>query len=163
MDVNLVFGIVPRLLPTFLLGIVAMVGLILLKKTFSEVITGVVKTMVGVLVLFAGVDLLVNAMNPQATLFGNVFTYEGEAVVGDWVGFLAAHGVEIILVMVFGFLVNLLLARITPLKYVFLTGHILFWNGRYRKNHGCCPGYLWFNHPGYHHHSAACPDIQVCL
>jgi len=128
MDVNLVFGIVPRLLPTFLLGIVAMVGLILLKKTFSEVITGVVKTMVGVLVLFAGVDLLVNAMNPLATLFGNVFTYEGEAVVGDWVGFLAAHGVEIILVMVFGFLVNLLLARITPLKYVFLTGHILFWN-----------------------------------
>ncbi|PKO16303.1 MAG: PTS ascorbate transporter subunit IIC [Chloroflexi bacterium HGW-Chloroflexi-10] len=128
MTPDLIFSIVPRLLPTFILGIVALVGLLLQRKTMSETISGTVKTMVGVIVLFAGVDLLVNAMNPLATLFGKVYASQGQAVAADWVGFLGQFGVEIVLVMVFGFLVNLALARFTPLKYVFLTGHILFWN-----------------------------------
>jgi ascorbate PTS system EIIC component len=128
MDVNLIFGIVPRLLPTFMLGIVAMVGLLLLRKPISDVVSGTVKTMVGVLVLFAGVDLLVNTISPISTLFSKIYAFEGEAIPGDWVGFLGEYGVEIVLIMVFGFLVNLLLARFTKMKYVFLTGHILFWN-----------------------------------
>ena len=63
MDVNLIFGIVPRLLPTFMLGIVAMVGLLLLRKPISDVVSGTVKTMVGVLVLFAGVECALNVFN----------------------------------------------------------------------------------------------------
>lgn len=128
MDVNLFFSIVPRLLPTFMLGIVALVGLLLQKKGVSEVVTGTVKTMVGVLILFAGVDLLTSTIEPLSTLFGQVYQFEGEAIPGDWVGFLGNNGVEVVLVMVFGFLVNLLLARVTKMKFVFLTGHILFWN-----------------------------------
>lgn len=128
MTPELIFSIVPRLLPTLMLGLVALVGLLALRKSFSEVVSGTVKTMVGVLVLFAGVDLLVNAMSPIATLFGKVYASSGQALGADWVGFLGQFGVEIVLIMAFGFLVNLILARITPLKFVFLTGHILFWN-----------------------------------
>ena len=128
MTPDLIFAIVPRLLPTFMLGIVALLGLLLLRKSASDVISGTVKTMVGVLVLFAGVDILVNAISPIATLFGKVYTSQGEQITADWVGFLGQSGMAIVLIMVFGFLVNLILARITPLKYVFLTGHILFWN-----------------------------------
>jgi PTS system ascorbate-specific IIC component len=111
-----------------MLGIVALLGLLLQKKTFSETISGTIKTMVGVLVLFAGVDILVNVITPISTLFSNIYTFEGEAITADWVGFLSTYGAEIVLIMVFGFLVNLLLARFTKLKFVFLTGHILFWN-----------------------------------
>jgi len=111
-----------------MLGIVALVGLLLLRKPLEDVVTGTVKTMVGVLVLFAGVDLLVNTISPISTLFSKMYAYEGEAIPGDWVGFLGEYGVEIVLIMVFGFVVNLLLARFTKMKYVFLTGHILFWN-----------------------------------
>ena len=128
MNVNLVFNIVPRLLPTFMLGIVALIGLLLQRKESSEVISGTVKTMVGVIILFAGVDILVAVIEPISTMFGQVYTFEAEPITADWVGFLGEFGVQIVLIMVFGFLVNLLLARITPLKYVFLTGHILFWN-----------------------------------
>jgi ascorbate PTS system EIIC component len=128
MTPDLIFSIVPRLLPTFMLGLIALVGLVLQRKTVSEVISGTVKTMVGVLVLFAGVDILVNAISPIATLFGNVYAAGGEPITSDWVGFLGQFGLAVVLIMFFGFLVNLVLARITPLKYVFLTGHIMFWN-----------------------------------
>lgn len=128
MDVGVIFNIVPRLLPTLMLGLVALVGLVLLKKSFSDVITGTIKTMAGVLVLFTAVDVLVGVISIIGELFGMVFIYEGQAAAGDWVAFLANYGVEIVLVMVFGFLVNLVLARVTKWKYVFLTGHIMFWN-----------------------------------
>jgi ascorbate PTS system EIIC component len=128
MNVNIIFNLVPRLLPTLMLGLVAMVGLILLKKSLTEVITGTIKTMAGVLVLFTAVDVLVGVIANVSTLFNLVFIYEGTAVAADWVAFLAAYSVEIVLVMILGFLVNLLLARVTRWKYVFLTGHIMFWN-----------------------------------
>lgn len=128
MDVDIILDIVPRLLPVFMLGLIALIGLLILKKSFSEITTGTIKTMAGVLILFTAVDVLGNVITPIAELFGLVYTYEGQAVAADWVGFLATYGIEIVLVMVFGFLVNLVLARVTKWKYVFLTGHIMFWN-----------------------------------
>jgi PTS system ascorbate-specific IIC component len=127
MDLNIVFAIVPRLLPTFMLGIVALVGLLLQRKTFSQTLVGTIKTMAGVIILFTAVDLLVNTISPISTMFSQVYQIEGQATV-DFTGFLASHGVQVVLVLVFGFMINLLLARITKFKYVFLTGHILFWN-----------------------------------
>lgn len=129
MDTTVIFEIVPRILPTFLLGLVALFGLILQRKEVDEVISGAIKTMVGVLVLFAGVDILSDTIAPLSTLFANVVpSPEGIYPVADWVEFLGKYGVEIIAIMVFGFLVNLVIARFTPVKFVFLTGHILFWN-----------------------------------
>ena len=128
MDVTTIFNIVPRLLPAFMLGIVSMVGLILLKKAVGDVVMGTIKTMTGVLILFTGVDVLNTVIVAIAQLFSLAYTTEGVAPAGDWVAFLADFGVEIVLVMVLGFLVNLALARLTRWKYVFLTGHILFWN-----------------------------------
>ena len=128
MDVSIFFDIVPQLLPTFMLGLVAMIGLLIQRKSFSEVLTGVIKTMAGTLILFTGVSVLNETITPIATLFGLVYDYQGQASAVDWTAFLGAFGVQIVLVMVLGFLVNLALARITRWKFVFLTGHIMFWN-----------------------------------
>ncbi|QRN82086.1 PTS ascorbate transporter subunit IIC [Chloroflexota bacterium] len=128
MDVSIFFDIVPQLLPTFMLGLVALVGLLVQRKTFSEVLTGVIKTMAGTLILFTAVGVLNQTITPIATLFGLVYDYQGQATAVDWTAFLGAYGVQIVLVMLLGFLVNLVLARITRWKYVFLTGHIMFWN-----------------------------------
>ena len=128
MDVGLIFSIVPRLLPTFMLGLVALLGLLLQRKTFSEVVSGTIKTMAGVIILFSAVDLLVGVISPISTMFGKVYAFQGEPISVDWTAFLSEYGIPVVLVMVFGFFVNILLARLTRLKYVFLTGHIMFWN-----------------------------------
>lgn len=128
MDISVIFNIVPRLLPTFMLGLVALIGLLIQKKSFSDILTGTIKTMAGVLILFTAVDVLSSVIGSIATLFGSIYTYQGQATSADWTAFLGEFGLEIVLVMIFGFLVNLLLARITKWKYVYLTGHIMFWN-----------------------------------
>jgi len=128
MDISVIFNIVPRLLPTIMLGLVALIGLLILKKSFSEVLTGTIKTMAGVLILFTAVDVLSQVIGSIATLFGFIYVYEGQATSSDWTAFLGNFGLEIVLVMVFGFLINLILARATKWKYVYLTGHIMFWN-----------------------------------
>ena len=81
MDLNIVFAIVPRLLPTFMLGIVALVGLLLQRKTFSQTLVGTIKTMAGVIILFTAVDLLVNTISPISTMFSQVYQIEGQATV----------------------------------------------------------------------------------
>lgn len=128
MDVSVIFNLVPRLLPTMMLGLVALIGLLILKKRFRVVLTGTIKTMAGVLILFTAVDVLSQVIGSIATLFGFIYVYEGQAASSDWTAFLGNFGLEIVLVMVFGFLINLVLARVTKWKYVFLTGHIMFWN-----------------------------------
>ena len=128
MDVSVIFNIVPRLLPVLMLGVVALLGLLLLKKNFSQILTGTIKTMAGALILFTAVDVLSNVISPIAQLFGLVYSIESSNAVADWVSFLGNYGAQVVLVMVFGFLVNLVIARVTKLKYVYLTGHIMFWN-----------------------------------
>lgn len=128
MDASIFFDIVPQLLPTFMLGLVALVGLLVQRKSFSDILTGVIKTMAGALILFTAVSVLNETITPIATLFGFIYDYQGQASAVDWTAFLGTFGVQIVLVMVLGFLVNLILARITRWKYVFLTGHIMFWN-----------------------------------
>jgi ascorbate PTS system EIIC component len=127
MNVTLIFNIVPKLLPAFMLAIVALVGLIIQRKAFGDVLRGTVKTLVGVLILFIGVDILSAVISPIATLFTKIYALQNTVQIADWTAFLAQYGIEIVLVMVLGFFVNLFIARVTKLKNVFLTGHILFW------------------------------------
>jgi PTS system ascorbate-specific IIC component len=128
MDTGLLLAFAPRLLPAFMLGIVALLGLIIQRKSFSDTIRGTIKTMAGVLILFIGVDIIVAVITPITTLFTKVYAIEGAIAMPDWTVYLGEYAVSIVLAMVLGFLVNLLIARITKFKYVFLTGHILFWN-----------------------------------
>ena len=117
--------------PTIILAIVALIGLIAQGRKFSDVISGTVKTALGYLVLSAGSSLLVNEILPFVGLFQEVtglsgFATGSEIIVGaiqDSVPVIASTSA---IIMGAGFLVNILLARITPLKYIFLTGHMMW-------------------------------------
>jgi len=117
--------------PAIVLGLVAMVGLILQKKNFGKVFSGTVKTAIGLLILSAGAGLLVGEIIPFVNLFTSVFNLEGfattsEGVVGAMQGAIPEIASASALIMGIGFLVNILLARFTPLKYIFLTGHMMW-------------------------------------
>ena len=127
MDITLIFNIVPKILPAFMLGIVALVGLIIQRKPYGDVIRGTIKTMAGLLILFIAVDVIVAVIDPITMLFSKVYAVESTTALADWTAFLGEYGIQIVLVMVLGFVFNLIFARITPFKYIFLTGHILFW------------------------------------
>lgn len=111
--------------PAVLIGLFALVGLLIQKKTAPEVITGSLKALIGFLILGAGAGTLVGALNNFSAIFTNAFHITGVIPNNEAIVSLAqkTFGSETAMIMVFGMLVNILLARITPLKYIFLTGH----------------------------------------
>src|SRR5471030_350290 len=115
--------------PAVLVGIIALVGLVAQKKNFSDVVKGTVKTILGFLVLAGGATVLVGSLNPLGGMFEHSFNIKGiipnnEAIVSIA---MEKFGAPTALIMAFGMVANLIVARFTRLKYVFLTGHHTFY------------------------------------
>lgn len=113
----------------FLLGLIALIGLLLQKKKASQVITGVIKTIVGYLLFNIGSGAAQQALVGFQTLFTEAFGLVGVTPISEAVTAQAQtlFPAVIALIMVLGFVMNLLIARFTKFKYVFLTGqHNLF-------------------------------------
>ncbi|GAA2001945.1 PTS ascorbate transporter subunit IIC [Brevibacterium samyangense] len=115
--------------PAFLVGIICAVGLIALRKSAGQVIGGALKAVLGFLLVSAGAGLVTASLAPLGVMINGALGAQGvvptnEAIVGiaqEEFGATAAY------IMILGFVAALLLARFTPLRYVFLTGHhILF-------------------------------------
>jgi PTS system ascorbate-specific IIC component len=114
--------------PAIVLGLVALIGLVVQRKPFKDVFVGTLKTILGFLIMLAGIGTLISALAPVSDLVFAAYGLEGffpqdEAVVAAVAPVL---GRETALILAFGFLVNVLLARITPWKYIYLTGHMMW-------------------------------------
>ncbi len=117
--------------PAIVLALVALIGLLVQKKNATQVISGTVKTALGYLVLAAGSSLLVTEILPFVGLFQEVFGLDGFATGSEIIVGAMSEAVPVIaatsaIIMGGGFLMNILLARFTPLKYIFLTGHMMW-------------------------------------
>lgn len=114
--------------PAVLIGIIALIGLLVQKKPTSAIISGTIKTILGFLIIQAGAGVVVTALGAFGPAWQQVFGISAAKVGGMGTDkFIAEFGGTITLMMTFGFLVNVLLARITPFKYIYLTGHMMFW------------------------------------
>ncbi|MDG2792576.1 PTS ascorbate transporter subunit IIC [Vibrio parahaemolyticus] len=111
--------------PAVLVGLIALIGLIAQKKTVTECIKGTVKTILGFIVLGAGAGLVVSSLGDFATIFQHAFGITGVVPNNEAIVSIAqeAFGKEMAMIMFFGMLVNILIARFTPWKFIFLTGH----------------------------------------
>lgn len=111
--------------PSILVGLVALVGLAAQKKSSTEVIKGTIKTIMGFLVLGGGATIVVGSLGHFGTMFQQGFGVQGIVPNNEAIVALAlkTYGTQTALIMVFGMLANILIARFTKLKYIFLTGH----------------------------------------
>lgn len=115
--------------PPLFLGVVALIGLLLQRKSFGEVLKGTFKTIIGVIILFKGVNIIGDAVSPLSKAFSTLYDLpaSNQFDPNGWLNFLGEYGSTIGLVIVLAFAINLLVARISPIKNIFLTGHIFFW------------------------------------
>ncbi|PHD78879.1 PTS ascorbate transporter subunit IIC [Bacillus sp. AFS043905] len=111
--------------PSILVGLFALIGLLLQRKSSADVVSGTLKTVMGFIIIGAGAAVLIGALDKFSKMFDHAFNVQG--VIPNNEAIVAAaqsdFGTSTALIMVFGMVVNVLLARFTPFKYIFLTGH----------------------------------------
>src|SRR5699024_1063720 len=85
-------------------------------------------TLFGFLILQQGADIIVSSLAPFSTMFTEAFGLTG--IVAEDNAIAAAVqtvlGKETAFILIFSFLINVIIARFTKLKYIFLTGHMMF-------------------------------------
>jgi len=115
--------------PAVIVALIALIGLAVQGKSFSDVLKGTVRTLVGFLVLAAGAGVVVGALNPFGDMFQHAFNVQGvvpnnEAIVAQ---VLLDYGSAAALIFFFGMVVNIALAATTRFKYIYLSGHVAFY------------------------------------
>lgn len=122
---NNIFGV-----PAFLIGLIVLLGLALQKASISKIVSGTLKTILGFLIINIGSGVIVGALNIFQPMWAEIFGLTSNSMPTNFMGFNAFNGKfggYIAMVMTLGFLVNVLLARFTRFKYIYLTGHMMFW------------------------------------
>ncbi|KSU86487.1 PTS beta-glucoside transporter subunit IIBC [Priestia veravalensis] len=111
--------------PSILVGLFALVGLLLQRKQTADVVSGTLKTVMGFIIIGAGAAVLTGSLDIFSNMFDKAFNVAGvipnnEAIVA---AAQSKFGTSTALIMVFGMIANILLAKFTRFKYIFLTGH----------------------------------------
>lgn len=112
--------------PAILVGLTAFAGYLAMKdKDFSDALAGGIKAAIGFFILVAGAVTLIGSLDVLGPMIEEAFNVQGvvpnnEAIVAIALGEL---GQATALIMVMGFFFNIVFARFTPFKYIWLTGH----------------------------------------
>lgn len=61
--------------PSVLVGLIALIGLVAQKKSFSDVVKGTIKTILGFIVLGGGATVLVGSLNPLGGMFEHALIF----------------------------------------------------------------------------------------
>lgn len=118
--------------PALLMGIFGMIGSIVQRKKTTEVFICTLKTMMGYMILSGGAALLVSSLNGFDIAFQKLFGVVPVIPNNDGIGGLVQSSLGLVgtlssVVMIISMIGNIILARFTNLKYIYLSGHVLFY------------------------------------
>ena len=122
--------------PAWMIGLIVLIGYILLKKPWYDVLGGTLKAVIGYMILAVGSSGLVNNFRPVLVGLGERFNLDA-MVIDPYFGQNAVTaGVEevfgkpfsqVMILLLHAFVINILLVRfrkITKLRSLFTTGHV---------------------------------------
>ncbi|WP_084469040.1 PTS ascorbate transporter subunit IIC [Nocardiopsis trehalosi] len=120
---NNVFGQV-----AILIGLITLLGLVLQRKPVDEIVAGALRATLGIVILFVGVDLFTGGLASFQQIVSSAVGVEPPAAENSLDDFLGTHGGTVALIITVGFILHILLVRLFPAaRYVYLTGHLMFW------------------------------------
>ena len=122
--------------PAWMIGLIVLVGYVLLKKPWYDVLGGTLKAVIGYMILAVGSSGLVNNFRPVLVGLGERFNLDA-MVIDPYFGQNAVTaGVEevfgkpfsqVMILLLLAFIINIVLVRfrkITKLRSLFTTGHV---------------------------------------
>ena len=111
--------------PAWSMGLFAFVGLVALKRPGHKIMTGTLKPILGYLMLSAGSTVVQNNLAPLGTFIETGFHITGVVPNNEVIVSMAQSvlGVQTMVILILGYAVNIIIARFTKFKYIFLTGH----------------------------------------
>jgi len=115
--------------PALLLGIIALVGLLAQKRPWYKTLTGTMKPILGYLMLSAGASIITTNLDPLGKMIMQGFHIKGVIPNNEAIVAVAQKvlGVDTCYILIIGLITNILIARFTKYKYIFLTGHHSFY------------------------------------
>lgn len=113
--------------PAYLVGLMTLVALVASRKGLGDVVGGTLKATLGFIILGIGAGAVIGALNPLGVLITGAFGVEGVVPTNEAITAIA-NGIpdvaqNVAFAMFIGVIGSLVIARLTPLRYVFLTGH----------------------------------------
>lgn len=112
------------------LGVIALIGLLLQRRGFVDVLDGTIKTVIGIIILNAGVNIALEALVPLTQTLNSSLGVQ--AIMPDCFGpfgvVMKTLAQQVSLTFVCAFIIHIIIVRILPrkiFKNVFLTGHIM--------------------------------------
>lgn len=117
-----VFGV-----PAYLVGLMTMIALIASRKGIGDVVGGTLKATLGFIILGIGAGAVIGALNPLGALITGSFDVKGVVPTNEAITAIVSKipdvAQNVAFAMFIGVIGSLVIARLTPLRYVFLTGH----------------------------------------
>ncbi|HEY5629696.1 MAG TPA: PTS ascorbate transporter subunit IIC [Candidatus Limnocylindrales bacterium] len=117
-----IFGV-----PAYLVGIMTLVALMASRKGAGDIVGGALKATLGFIILGVGANAVIGALTPLGALITGSFGVNGVVPTNETITAIAtkipAVAQNVAFAMFLGVIGSLVIARLTPLRYVFLTGH----------------------------------------
>lgn len=116
--------------PAILVGLFVLIGSLLLHTSITDTIAATFKTIIGFLMLSLGAGIAAETLDNFSAMFLEAFGLQAAVMNTDAFGAILvreypASSIIFILAMLF----NLLIAKFTRFKYIYLTGHLVMYMG----------------------------------